>query len=409
MKSYSKILFLFIVIISTPLFSQNESSDDIKIKFGGYINWTANYDSRQTVSYREGYLLLYPAEKKIDAKGDDINDKSNFNFLSIQTRLNSRIEGPQALGAKTLGFVEAEFFGTTEDDVNGFRLRHAYLSFKWENTSLLIGQTWHPMVIAEAYPLVVSFNTGSPFQPLSRNPQVRLNQNIGNGISLMAALVSQRDFTSGGPNGFKSTYIRNAGVPAAHLQVQYKNDKIICGIGGDVKKLAPQIETSKKLSTDESIISYDGMSYFKYKDTKLTFAVYGVYGQNLADLLMLGGYGVSGIDTTTGKQTYSNLNTYSFWTDAAYGSALQAGIFFGYTKNLGSENLICGNCFTRTSKINDVLRIAPRLTYSTGKVLLAAEVEHTKAGYGNPDNYGKVKTIDNISNTRFVLSTYYTF
>lgn len=401
-------LIYCLLLLPSIMFSQSETKEELNVKFGGYINWTANYDTRQTVSLREGYLFLYPADIKLDEKGNDINNKASLNFLAIQTRLNTRIDGPKALGAKASGFIEAEFFGTSEGDINGFRLRHAFLSFKWENTTLLIGQTWHPMVIAEAYPLVVSFNTGSPFQPLSRNPQIRLTHSFGN-FSLMGALVSQRDFTSGGPGGFSSVYMRNAGIPAAHLQAIYKDEHILLGAGGGVKKISPQIETAKKVSTDENIVSYDGLAYAKYNNGNFVMAVQGIYGQNLADLLMLGGYGVSGIDTVTGKQTYSNMDVYSFWSDVMYGKDLQAGLFFGYSKNLGSRKEILGNAFTRVSNIDNLMRISPRLQYTVGKIKLGAEVEYTKAAYGKPDEHGKVSSSHKVANTRIILSTYYNF
>lgn len=60
----------------------------------------------------------------------------------------------------------------------------------------------------------------------------------------------------------------------------------------------------------------------------------GVYGQNLTDLLMLGGYAVSAVDTSTGYEQYTTLNTFSIWTDISYGKEIQPGLFAGYTKIL---------------------------------------------------------------------------
>ena len=97
-------------------------------------------------------------------------------MLSVQTRLVGKITGPDAFGAKTSGYIEAEFFGTSDADVNGFRLRHAYVKLNWTTTELLIGQFWHPMFITESFPEVVSFNTGAPFQPFNRSPQIRVTQ-----------------------------------------------------------------------------------------------------------------------------------------------------------------------------------------------------------------------------------------
>jgi hypothetical protein len=388
--------------------AQTAQEEPFNIKFGGYINWTANYDSRQTVSLREGYLLLYPAEEKKDNLGKDINNKANFNFLSIQTRLNSKIEGPGALGAKTSGFVEAEFFGTSEGDVNGLRLRHAYLAFKWDNTLVQIGQTWHPLFVAEVFPGVISFNTGVPFQPFSRNPQVRVTQALGS-FNVIAALVSQRDFTSNGPSGYSSAYMRNAGIPGAHLQLQYKQPGFIAGAGADFKELVPRIETTKKQSTDEKISSYAGIIYAKYSAGNFSIAAEGVYGQNMTDYLMLGGYAVNSIDTATGIETYSNLDVMSAWTDISYGKDFKAGLFAGYSKNLGSKDKLAGTYYTRVNNIDNILRISPRIQYTIDKVMLGAEAEYTRAAYGDPDEYGKVNSAKNIANFRIILTTYYFF
>jgi len=61
-----------------------------------------------------------------DVNGNDINAKPNLNFLAIQSRLTGKITGPDALGAKTSALMEGAFFGHSDGDVNGFRLRHAY-------------------------------------------------------------------------------------------------------------------------------------------------------------------------------------------------------------------------------------------------------------------------------------------
>ena len=108
--------------------------------------------------------------------------------------------------------------GNSEADVNGFRLRHAFINLDWDNTSLLIGQTWIPMFITEAFPNQIGSNGGAPFQPFGRNPQIKLTQRIGK-FSVIGALMTQRDYVSTGPNGSSSEYMRNSVLPAFDLQV----------------------------------------------------------------------------------------------------------------------------------------------------------------------------------------------
>ncbi|MCB0316360.1 MAG: hypothetical protein KDH84_24420, partial [Calditrichaeota bacterium] len=103
---------------------------------------------------------------------------------------------PDAFGAKASGVIEGAFFGHTNDDINGFRLRHAFVKLAWEKTALYFGQYWHPMFVTAVFPGVVSFNTGVPFQPFSRNPQFRLEQTMSSSAKFIVALLSQRDFAS---------------------------------------------------------------------------------------------------------------------------------------------------------------------------------------------------------------------
>ena len=165
-KTVAIALFLFFCI---NIFGQNDEKNYFGISFGGFVKTDLIFDSRQTVSVREGHFLLYPQPESMDLAGDDLNSVSNLNMLSIQTRLSGNITAPDAFGAKISGKIEGAFFGHSNGDINGFRLRHAFVKLDWENTSLLSGQYWHPMFVTEVFPGVVSFNTGVPFQPFSRN------------------------------------------------------------------------------------------------------------------------------------------------------------------------------------------------------------------------------------------------
>ena len=402
-----RILFTLLFFIPV-VFAQtnNETVPDIKVS--GFIKSDFFFDSRQVATFREGHFLLYPLNESLDANDEDLNAHSSLNALSIQSRVTAKFTGPEVLGAKSGGMLEGEFFGTADADVNGFRLRHAFVTLNWEKSGLLFGQTWHPMFVAEVFPQVVSFNTGSPFQPFSRNPQIRFTQSFDN-LKLIAVLLTQRDFTSNGPAGFSSTYLRNTVVPSAHLQLQYKTESLITGAGFDYKTLTPRISTTKNLKTDEKVSSFAGLAYLKYSASDFNFAVEGVYGQNLTDLLMLGGYAISKIDTTTGYEEYTTLNAFSVWSDIYYGKDIQSGLFVGFTKNLGADDKILGSYFTRVSNIDAIFRISPRIVFNFSKVRFALEVDYTSAAYGKADEYGIIQDAKSISNVRGLLAVYYFF
>jgi len=401
--------FLVLWILSAIIgFAQNTTENTPEIKISGFVKSDFFFDSRQVATFREGHFLLYPLNELLDVNGEDINAKASFNALSIQSRVTAKLFGPEVLGAKSGGLIEGEFFGTSDADVNGFRLRHAYVTLNWENTGLLFGQTWHPMFVTDVFPQVVSFNTGSPFQPFSRNPQIRLTQSFDK-FNLIAALLTQRDVTSNGPAGFSSSYLRNNLIPSAHLQLQYKSESFVTGAGVDYKTLTPRISTTKNYKTDETVSGLSGLLYAKYVFSGFTWMVEGVYGQNLTDLLMLGGYAVSAVDTATGYEEYTPLNVYSVWTDLSYGKDIQPGIFIGYTQNLGADDKIVGSYSTRVSNIDKIFRVTPRVIFNFSKVRFAVETEFTSTSYGKTDEFGKVNDTKDVLNIRGLIAVYYFF
>jgi hypothetical protein len=407
-----------------------DETKEFGIKFSGFVKNDFFYDSRQNVTIREGHFLLYPANESFDANNKDLNAVSNFNFLSIQTRLTGAISAPDAFGAKVSGLIEADFFGNEKDafvDNNGFRLRHAIAKLNWSNTELLFGQYWHPMFIPGCFSEVISFNTGVPMQPFSRNPQIRITQKL-NSFRLIGAASAQRDFTS--PGG--SASLRNSPIPDLHAQFQYetKNQEakreLLAGAGIGYKALKPLTNTEKgtnKFKTDKTVGGVSAMVFMKMKMSDYTFKFQGVYGQNLFDLTMLGGYGVKTVsDTTRNTVTYTPFNTLALWTEGIWNTGRwQFALWAGYTKNLGARdsvayysNKVSGTDATiRGGDIKNVWRISPRVMLTAGKISFAVETEYTTAAYARKDSggilfrnsKGEITSSKNISNLRALFST----
>ncbi|MCB1128629.1 MAG: hypothetical protein KDM81_19185, partial [Verrucomicrobiae bacterium] len=169
---------LTLIVAALAIGTAWADDDGFGVKWSGFVKSDHFFDSRQTVTAREGHFLLYPAPEMLDADENDINAAPNFNQLAVQTRLKATITAPDAFGAKVSGAIEGAFFGHSNPDINGFRLRHAFVKMTWDKTTLFAGQYWHPLFVIECFPGVVSFNTGVPFQPFSRNPQLRLEQKL---------------------------------------------------------------------------------------------------------------------------------------------------------------------------------------------------------------------------------------
>lgn len=166
-------LILFIVLFVMSLYSQEKDSG-YSIKLGGFIKTDLFYDSHENVSLREGHVLLYPVIDKKDLSGFIYNDKTSFNFLSVQSRINALFSGPEFLGAKASAFVEGEFFGTSELDGNGFRMRHAFLKLDWPSFSILTGQYWHPFLIPDVYADVTHLIPVYHFNPFPETHKLNL-------------------------------------------------------------------------------------------------------------------------------------------------------------------------------------------------------------------------------------------
>ena len=402
---------------ASPLFSQSEpKTPTFGISFSGFVKTDLFYDSRQTTTIREGHYLLFPKGPALGPDGVDANARGTFNILSIQTRLAGTITGPDALGAKTSAYIEAEFFGTSDSDISGFRLRHGYVKLNWARTELMIGQFWHPMFVTESFPDVVSFNTGAPFQPFNRSPQVRFTHRLG-GFSLTATALAQRDFVSNGPDGASSAYLRNAALPEFNLKLQYgrknaaRKTETVAGVGADVMRLAPRIVTALGYATDEGLTGLAAMAFVKQKWPRWSWKAEAVWGQNLHHLTMLGGYAVRAVvDEARQDWSYTPLETLTLWTEVqTTGTPWQTGLFAGYAKNLGSAHEITGASYARGFNIDELYRLSPRLVYNVGKMRFAGEVELTAASYGTPDPFGKVLDARFVRNLRLLVAAYYFF
>ncbi len=416
-----KKFILFIITMIPFLIFAQEQQNNFGIHFSGYVKNDFFYDYRKTVGIREGHFYLYPENIKYDADSVDINAKTTFNFLSIQTRLRGDITGPDAWGAKTSGVIEGEFYGTTDASINCFRVRHAYAKLSWPNTDLTIGQTWHGMFFEECFPEIMSVNTGCPFQPFSRNPQIKVAQKFKD-FKFIISVMSQRDFAEWGG----SDALRNAALPDLNLRISYQHfnedntRELFIGGSADYKVLVPKIVTDSNYSTNSSLNNYAFSLVFKYRCPKVTFKLSGIYGQDLYNHTMLGGYAykytTDSMTIARGDFSYTPINTFSSWIDfTTNGSKFRFGILGGYTRNLGSFHNILNwtdehSYFSRGWNIAYVYRISPRFVFITGKIKMGIEGDYTVAGYGSSINsLGEVKNVKPVSNIRLMYSMFYYF
>lgn len=396
MRKQLSILLILLYGLTYYSYGQTtEAAPNFGVKWSGFVKTDYMFDTRQIVNAREGHFAILPAPKKL-VNGEDVNDQTNFNILSIQSRLKAGITGPDFFGMKTLGVIEADFFGnsgTGLDDVNGLRLRHAFVQISNDKVEILMGQYWHPMFVTAVFPDVYSFNTGVPFQPFSRNPQLRLTSK--GKVKFIGVLFTERDFATRGAS------VSQSGMPQLHAQLQLGSTaNSLGGFGFNFKSARPALGT-------DNITSTAFIGYFRTKLGNATWKVEAIYGQNMSDILQISGFGTA----TNGD--YINNDTFSAWTEfnADFSPTMEWGIFGGYSKNSGyGEQVTYTNGFLGNS-VESAFRIAPRIGWKSGKMKIGIEGEFTSAQYGYIDSNGDMNNtgVDAVGNFRLLTTAIYNF
>lgn len=420
------ILTLSLTVLSlTALYAQETENERTmpEINFSGYIKGDFFIDSRQNVTARENMVLLYPKAALPDENGSDINDVANFQFIPFASRLTAKLTGTRILNARVTGTLEAEFFGTIDLNANGLRLRHANVLMEWESgVSLLMGQAWHPMFITECYPTTASFNTGMPFNPFARNPQLGLYYRTEN-VQYSVSAMSQLDFKSAGPVGGSTEYLRNSGMPELAGKILYVSDNRQFSLGAAAawKQLRPRLSGTGGMKVNEKVGSASLIGFSKFTSGLTTIKVAGIVGQDMFHLMMLGGYAVRADNSYTGEDLfdqqleYTPTGTFSTWGEFIYGKKWELGVFGGFTRNLGAGDdvdMTRGEpvYYARGSDVNYIFRVSPRVSYNVNNIRIGTETEYTKAAYAETfDTAGKPQGNDPAGNMRILLFVFYYF
>ena len=435
---------LFLAALMAMFIGGAKAQEKPTFKFYGFVRNYACYDTRESMTSNSEQFYYMPKDISLDANGNDINAQPNMMLLSITTRLGLNVSGLNFLGSKTSAKIEADFagFGTSNTVL---RIRQAYAKMEWKYNHLLVGQAWHP-IMGDMMPDVFSLETGAPFTPFSRTPQVRYDY-VNKGVTLTATALYQFQYTSYGPDGASFNYARNAVVPEIYLQAMYKNGGFQAGAGVDILTIKPRQsynwtvmeynpiyaedgtpitdgngnpvtegkQVTKTFKCNEApVVSYTPTIFASYKADRWGIKGRVTYAQNAAHLSMISGYAVTGIKEN-GEQEYSTLNSIGGWIDATYKQPLKKGnllfcCFAGYTKNLGCENDIVGAIYMRGEKNMDYMwRIAPSILYTHNALQVGVEYNPTTVGYGKHDGDYKMYNPHTVTNHRICAMVKYNF
>ncbi|MCK5028507.1 MAG: hypothetical protein KAR57_02655 [Bacteroidales bacterium] len=416
MKFKIEYILLGLLLLGSKLIAQETEEKKIKFEASGFIKSDIFFDSRQNVDALEGLLHIFPKDVSLDENGKDINAKSSLGIVDISTRVRGKVTGPDVFGAKLTGLIEVDWTGISgENSTSRVRLRHAYSKLNWEKTEILFGREWHPMFVKEVYPSVMSLNTGIPFQPFNRSPMLQMSYKLGK-FKIIGAAISQSDYISSGPDGKSSKYIKNSNIPNLHVQLQFKPGNFLFGIAADYKSIMPRTSTESLLTddlfyiTDEKVNSFAYMGYFKFQKPKFVLKAKAIYGQNLSESVMPGGYGVAVLDSITGHEEYTPFNHFYTWANVVYGDKTKFGLFGGFTKNLGANDPIVSDTYGMALNLDYVYRATSTISHKIKNFMLAVELEYTVAAYGDIANdYGEFTKSHEVSNMRIMFSVFHFF
>jgi len=404
-----KILLLagLLALVIGPLAAQDNRP---QIKVGGLFFLHTHYDSYKSVDSHEGVSYSYPVAPDFGASNNVLNGTGQFSMSVYATRLHVEASRFRLLDANARLYAETDFLGSGNTFL--MRLRHAYLDLRWECDELLFGQTNNLMMPEEVSAGVLTSGAGSPIAVLERPTMFRYGRALGGGWKAYAAASYHRAAVTDPSNPESASAARNNGFPTAEVRLQYTSPVVHAGIAGGVKSVRPRTMTAANvpIPTDERFSSYSATAFLRLDLGGYRVRVQAVAGTDLTHLGMIGGYG----ERLYEDNAYTGFLTGSGWLDVETRSFnnFRGGVFGGYMKNFGADEPVDSGALTaRSVDLVYTGRLAPRLTYTAGDLLLGIEYSLYWASWGQTFNERHRPSIshDRTYNHRATLLVRYAF
>lgn len=368
-------------------------------EFHGFIRSYFAFDTRESLAGTEDLYYYMPKDINSPA-GEDLNDQMSFRFAALTSRAWVDVKGFQFGAYHVGGRIEADFYAGL-NGVTGtaqLRLRQAFVSLARDGRTWKIGQTWHPM--AADLPDIFSLESGAPFGPFNRSPQINFDWKINDWFGLTAAALWQMQYTSTGPNGASADYIKYGLTPECYLGLNFRTKKSLFRIGGDILSIKPRNNNGERKVQDR-LTTYNAFVYAQTKADNWTFKGKVTYAQDGGHMNLVGGYGVTDIMDDGISWNYTPTQTVSGWfTAMAKFGAWQPQMLLGYLENFGCYKGIVNNTIVaapffqknNAGTLARMARIQPELIYNLGSLQFGIEYMLTAAHYGKADAYKHATT-----------------
>ncbi len=409
-----KFLLLSTIAALLPAFASSAQGETSKIQFKpyGFVRNYAVFDSRACSAGTQDLYFFCPKDIRPGEDGQDLNAIPSYRMLALSSRLGMNITGFQYGNMSLAAKFEADFY-----NMNGntavFRLRQAYLKMNWDNLwnredckfSILAGQAWHPMAVDNPY--AINLESGAPYRPFARTPQLALRLDFGSNFALTGSLLYQMQYLSTGPKGKSQDYIKHSLVPQLFAGVEFNNGGFTAKLGVDMLNIKPRtIDEATKKKVSDRLMVVSPSACLKYSVGKFSVNAQTVLAESGEHMNFLSGYGVSKIHEDQSRE-YTPMRSSVSFVSMKYGKELQFMAMFGYLKLLGTkdplvgEDGLTGDDFyyfngASASNLNQMYRITPTVAYNWSRLTLGLEYNLTSAQYGTYKEPGKVSSSNGL-------------
>ena len=356
--------------------------------------------------------------KDIDnANGFDANAGFNWRFVSLTTRLGLDVSGYKWGSMGISGKVEADFYNLS-GSVPILRLRQAFMKLSFDNNplSLTIGQAWHPM--AADMPHMNNLETGAPFNPFNRSPQLTADVKLGSGLTLTASLLYLNHYLPTGPAGKSKDYYKY-GLPEAYVGIAYAGKSITAKAGVDILNTLPYrtVNNEGKVQANGFLTTFSPFVFFQFTKGSFQLLAKSILAQGGEHLNLLSGYGVASYSADTHTYAYTPMQDWASFVSFQYGKKFQVLGMLGYMKQLGTTQDLMDPVKTlwlnssADTKVQQAFRATPTVAWNLGKFTVSLEYNLTAAqfGEGSRDARGMFSSSHWVMNHRFICMTKFNF
>lgn len=415
---------IFIALVALAALSVSTLAQDapkLQFKPYGFVRNYFAYDSRVSTAGTEDFYYWMPKDVKM-VGGEDVNNVSSFRFAALTSRLGLDIVGYEIDGYKISARFETDFYSglTGNTGTAQLRLRQAFVTVAKDQRTWKIGQTWHPM--AADLPDIFSLESGAPFGPFSRTPQVQFDVKLSDAVSFTTAALWQMQFTSTGPEGASANYIKYGCTPELYAGFSFKSGKNLLRVGGDVLSIKPRQVSSKGFAWDR-LTTWTAFMYGATSLGGLDLKAKLTYANDGGHFNMIGGYGVTAIDPETQSWDFAATRNASGWMTLSYKKLGRwvPSMLLGYVRMFGTPVDVLQDkddsgaykyIWVKNSAnvLDQMFRVQPEVIYNLGKLALGLEYMATGVEYGKPNARMLASTdLHWVINHRVQMMVKYTF